>query len=130
MSDPSTIRSNLEGAATQVGQAAQQAASTAMGKAQELAGNAGKRVEDATAALGERVQNVAGAIRDRGPHEGMLGAATGRVADTLDTAGRYLREEGLADMAEDITAMIRRNPIPSVLVGVGFGYLLARLFRR
>jgi hypothetical protein len=129
MSDAKTIRSNLEGAGAQAGQAAQQAASTALGKAQELASNAGKRVEEATSTLGERVQSMAGTLRDRGPHEGMLGTATGRVADSLDTAGRYLQDEGIAGMAEDVTELIRRNPIPAVVVGIGFGFLLARLFR-
>jgi ElaB/YqjD/DUF883 family membrane-anchored ribosome-binding protein len=33
-------------------------------------------------------------------------------------------------MAEDITEMIRRNPIPAMLVGVGIGFLLGKLFRR
>jgi type IV secretory pathway TrbL component len=129
MSDAKTIRSNLEGAGAQAGQAAQQAASSALGKAQDMASNAGKRVEEATSALGERVQSMAGSLRDRGPHEGMLGTATGRVADSLDTAGRYLQDEGIAGMAEDVTEIIRRNPIPAVVVGIGFGFLLARLFR-
>jgi type IV secretory pathway TrbL component len=129
MSDAKTIRSNLEGAGAQAGQAAQLAASSALGKAQDMASNAGKRVEEATSALGERVQSMAGSLRDRGPHEGMLGTATGRVADSLDTAGRYLQDEGIAGMAEDVTEIIRRNPIPAVVVGIGFGFLLARLFR-
>jgi type IV secretory pathway TrbL component len=130
MADTNTISSNVEGAASQVGQAAKQTASTAMGKAQEMARDAGKRVEEATANLGERVQSVAGTIRERGPREGMLGTATERVADSLDTAGRYIQEEGIAGMAEDVTEIIRRNPIPAMLAGIGLGFLLARLFRR
>jgi ElaB/YqjD/DUF883 family membrane-anchored ribosome-binding protein len=130
MSDTNTIRSNVEGAASQAGQAAQQAASTVAGKAQELASGAGKRVEEATAALGERVQSVADTIRERAPREGRLGTAAGAVADSLDSAGRYLQHEGVAGMAEDVTELIRRNPIPAMMVGVGIGFLLARLLRR
>jgi uncharacterized membrane-anchored protein YhcB (DUF1043 family) len=33
-------------------------------------------------------------------------------------------------MAEDLTSLIRRNPIPAMLVGVGLGFLLARMTRR
>jgi ElaB/YqjD/DUF883 family membrane-anchored ribosome-binding protein len=128
--DTNTIRSNVGEAASQAGQAAQQGASAVVDKAQELAGNAGKRVEEATAALGERVQSVAGTLRERGPREGMLGTATGTVADSLDSAGRYLQEEGIAGMAEDITELIRRNPVPAMLVGVGIGFMLAKLLRR
>jgi hypothetical protein len=73
---------------------------------------------------------VAGTLRERGPQDGMLGTASGAVADRLDTAGRYLQEEGLVGMAEDVTELIRRNPIPAMLVGIGLGFMLARLFRR
>jgi hypothetical protein len=30
-------------------------------------------------------------------------------------------------MAGDLTNMIKNNPIPSILIGVGIGFLLARL---
>ena len=142
MSDKAhAMQSNIESAASQAGDKAKQAASTAVDKAQEMlssatqkasemASTAGRRAEEATAALGERVQSMAGTLRERGPQEGMLGSATGAVADRLDSAGRYIQEEGLVGMAEDVTELIRRNPIPAMLVGVGIGFLLGKLFRR
>jgi ElaB/YqjD/DUF883 family membrane-anchored ribosome-binding protein len=130
MADTNDIRSRVESAASQAGEQAQQAASAAMSKAQEMASAAGKRVEEATSNLGERVKSAGGTIRDRGPREGMLGTATGAVADSLENTGRYIQEEGIGGMAEDITELIRRNPIPAMLVGVGIGFLLARMFRR
>jgi hypothetical protein len=30
-------------------------------------------------------------------------------------------------MAGDLTNLIKRNPIPSLLIGVGLGFLLARI---
>jgi hypothetical protein len=51
------------------------------------------------------------------------------VAETLESGGRYLKEEGLEGMAEDLTDLIRKNPIPAVLMGIGLGFLLARLTR-
>jgi ElaB/YqjD/DUF883 family membrane-anchored ribosome-binding protein len=120
----------VENAANQASEKVQQATSTAMDKAQEMASSAGTKAEEATAALGQRVQSVAGTIRERGPQEGMLGNASGAVADRLDTAGRYLQEEGLAGMAEDVTELIRRNPIPAMFIGIGIGFMLARLLRR
>jgi ElaB/YqjD/DUF883 family membrane-anchored ribosome-binding protein len=33
-------------------------------------------------------------------------------------------------MAEDLTELIRRNPVPAMVVGVGIGFLLAQLLRR
>jgi hypothetical protein len=51
------------------------------------------------------------------------------VASALDSSGRYLEEQGLSGMADDVTNLIRRNPIPAMLIGVGLGFLLARLTR-
>jgi len=130
MADSNAIRGTVENAANQASEKVQQATSSALDKAQEMASSTGKRVEEATSALGGRVQSVADTLRERGPQEGMLGTATGAVADRLDSAGRYLQEEGLAGMAEDVTELIRRNPIPSMFVGIGIGFLLARLLRR
>jgi ElaB/YqjD/DUF883 family membrane-anchored ribosome-binding protein len=130
MADTNDIRSTVESAASQAGERAQQATTAAMRKAQEMASTASKRVDEAAAALGERVQSAGGAIRDRGPQEGMLGTATGRVADSLESTGRYIQEEGVLGMVEDLTELIRRNPIPAMMVGVGIGFLLAKMLRR
>jgi hypothetical protein len=32
-------------------------------------------------------------------------------------------------MADDVTELIRRNPIPAMLIGVGIGFLLAKVMR-
>jgi hypothetical protein len=58
-----------------------------------------------------------------------MGTASSAVADTLDRGGRYLQEEGLQGLGEDLTTLIRRNPIPAVLVGIAVGYLIARSVR-
>jgi hypothetical protein len=59
----------------------------------------------------------------------MLGTAASTVADTLEHTGRYIQDEGLAGMADDVTELIRRNPIPAMLIGVGIGFLLAKVMR-
>jgi ElaB/YqjD/DUF883 family membrane-anchored ribosome-binding protein len=130
MADKKDVRSSVESAAAQAGESVQRATSAAVDKAQEMVGNAGRRVDEATAALGERVQSAAETIRQRGPQEGMLGTATGAVADSLEQTGRYIHDERILGMAEDVTELIRRNPIPSMLVGIGIGFMLAKLFRR
>jgi hypothetical protein len=75
------------------------------------------------------MESLAGTIRDRAPREGMMGNAASTVADSLEQGGRYLREEGLGGMADDLTNTIRRNPLPAVLVAVAVGFLLARATR-
>jgi hypothetical protein len=71
---------------------------------------------------------MAGTVREHAP-SGVMGTAASRVADTLESGGRYLREEGLRGMGEDLTELVRRNPIPALLIGIGVGFLLARVTR-
>jgi hypothetical protein len=108
---------------------ARDAAAAATHKAGDVASAAGERAEAAASALGGSMQSWAGTLREKAPHEGMLGSAAGTVANTLESGGRYLQEEGVSGVVDDLTEIIRRNPIPALLVGVGLGFLLARLTR-
>jgi len=108
---------------------ARQAAGAVAGKAKDVASAVGDKAEQATSAVGSGMQSLAGTIRDRAPNSGVLGSAASGVASALDSTGHYLEEQGLGGMAEDLTNLIRRNPIPALLVGVGLGYLLARMTR-
>jgi hypothetical protein len=47
----------------------------------------------------------------------------------LDSGGAYLQEHDLRGMADDMTNLIRRYPIQSLLVGIGVGFLLAKATR-
>jgi len=108
---------------------AKQAAGAVADKARDVASNLGHKAENATESVGSGMQSLAGTLRDKAPHGGFLGGAASGVAGALDSSGRYLEEQGLSGMAEDVTNMIRRNPIPAVLLGVGLGFLLARMTR-
>lgn len=119
---------------------AQDTAHNLADKARDVASNVGQKVSDAASnvghgadravqSAGSGMQSFADTVRDRGPQSGMFGSATSAVADTLDTAGEYLESHGLSGIAEDITNLVRRNPIPALLVGIGLGFLLARATR-
>jgi ElaB/YqjD/DUF883 family membrane-anchored ribosome-binding protein len=112
--------------ARDVGDKAKSVAGNVADKAKQVASNVGDRAESAVTGAGKGMENLAQTIRDRGPHEGVLGSATSTVASTLESSGRYLEEQGLSGIAEDITNLIRRNPIPAMLIGVGLGFMLAR----
>jgi hypothetical protein len=105
-------------------------ASTVAGKARDAASSVGQRAEDATHAVGGSLQSLAGTIRENAPQSGMLGTVGSSVASGLETGGRYLKEEGLSGIADDMTNMIRRNPLPALLVAVGLGFILARATSR
>lgn len=90
---------------------------------------AGAAADAGASAVGGGMKTLAGTIRQQGPREGMLGDATSTVAKTLEQGGKYLEKEGLTGMADDLTEIIKKNPIPAVLVGVGIGFMLAQLTR-
>jgi len=62
--------------------------------------------------------------------QGAISTAATAVADGVESASSYLQEKKFEDMATDITALIRSYPVQSLLVGVGLGYILARLSTR
>lgn len=95
-------------------------------KAKDTASTLGKKAEDATHAVGSGLQSLAGTVRGNLPKEGVIGAASSSVAQGLETSGRYLEHEGLQGIAADMTNLVRRNPIPALLLGIGLGFILAR----
>jgi hypothetical protein len=117
-------------AAANVADKARETASNLGQKARDAASAVGQKAEDATRAVGSGMESLAGSMRENLPHSGVIGGASSTVADTLETSGRYLEQEGLAGMAEDVMNFIRRNPLPAFLVGIGVGFMAARLLAR
>jgi uncharacterized protein YjbJ (UPF0337 family) len=72
--------------------------------------------KQATAKLYDIGQNVADKARE-------AGAA---VSDGVGKASSYLQEKEFRDMADDLVAVVRRYPIPFLLLALGVGYALAR----
>lgn len=95
-------------------------------RAGDAASFVGKKAEEATSAVGGGMQSLGATIREKGPHSGVLGSAASAVGSTLESSGRYLHEQGLSGIGEDLTNLIRRNPLPALLLGIAAGYLLAR----
>jgi len=93
------------------------------------ASNVGKTAENLTASAGSSLRNLGDSLSQNAPQEGMLGQASQAVASTLRDSGRYIEDAGLSGMAEDMTDLIRRNPVPAILVGMGIGFLIGRAMR-
>jgi hypothetical protein len=124
-----TAADKVRDVAQQAGQKAEDLAHTASEKVKDAAHTAGQKAEDATASLGGTLRSAAEKVRSSTPQEGMIGRASDAVAGALDQSGQYLQEKNLSGMADDLTEMIRRNPIPAVLCGVGVGFLIGRSLR-
>jgi ElaB/YqjD/DUF883 family membrane-anchored ribosome-binding protein len=101
-------------------------AQTAADKAKEMGTAVRDRVESGVSSAGSGIRSAAETIREHSPESGMLGSAASQLSGTLESTGRYLEEKGISGAAEDLTTLIRRNPIPSVLIGVGVGILLGQ----
>ena len=95
-------------------------------KAEDATLYAGHKTEDAAASVGGGLRSLGDSVRSHGPEDGMAGTASTAVADTLDSSGRYLQEEGLKDMVDDMSALIGRYPVPALLIGIAAGYLVGR----
>jgi hypothetical protein len=72
------------------------------------------------------MRNLGATIKEHTPQSGMLGSASQAVASGLEKGGRYLEKEGLSGMMDDVTDLIRRNPVPALLIGMGIGFLIGR----
>jgi len=108
---------------------ARDAASSVSEMVGHAASTAGKKADDFTSSAGHSIRQFGDTIREHAPKEGVLGQAGSTVANTTKQVGRYLEEEGLSGMMEDVTSLVKRNPIPAILVGIGLGVLIGRVMR-
>jgi len=104
--------------------------STAMTETKRLGGYMQEKAEQATKAVGAGMESLGGAIHEHEPKQGILHKVGEAMAAKLEGGGRYLETHGLTGVTDDLGNMIRRNPIPALLVGVGVGFLLARMLNR
>jgi len=124
------VRDAAREATANLGQQASDLASNLGERAQNLASNAAERVEDARSAMAQGMSHLAGRLRESAPHEGMLGTAAGSVAGTLEAGGRYLQENDLSDMGQDLSRLVRQYPIASLCAVFGLGFMLGKTLGR
>jgi ElaB/YqjD/DUF883 family membrane-anchored ribosome-binding protein len=108
---------------------AKEAASSVGGMVSNAASSVGKTAENLTTSAGASIKHFGETLGEKAPHEGMLGSASQTVANTLRDSGKYLEEAGLSGIGDDLTELIRRNPVPAILVGIGIGFLMGRVLR-
>jgi ElaB/YqjD/DUF883 family membrane-anchored ribosome-binding protein len=117
-------------AASQVSDKARDTMRTVGEQASRVASNVGQTADQAAQSAGSGLRNLGEQLRENAPREGMLGSAAQYAAGGLERTGRYIEEQGFSGMMDDLTDVIRRNPMPAVLIGVGLGFLLGRALRR
>jgi ElaB/YqjD/DUF883 family membrane-anchored ribosome-binding protein len=132
---PNDVKGKVQELASSVVLQAKDAASDVSNKAQEWAGNVADKAQDTAsavvhktddgiAAVGHQMNALGGRVRDAASPNGAMGSAAKVVADELQAGGHYLEEHGLEAIGKDLTDVVRRHPIPSILVGFGIGCLI------
>jgi len=116
----------VRNAANYVTDQAKQAATNASKSAANVGSYVENKAEEATSSLAGGLRAAGDAIRQNAPHEGRLGQASSAVAQSLEDTSNYLEREGLQGIGKDLSSLIKRNPIPALLLGIGLGFLVAR----
>jgi len=83
-----------------------------------------EHVKEVASTVAHNVSDAASYVRQKADN-----AAT-TVGGALENTGHYLRDDGIHNIATDLTNLVRRNPIPAMLVGLTVGYLLAQTTHR
>ena len=100
-------------------------AGTAATKAQEVAGSAATAVTGAAQGVAARVSETAGTAATKAQE--VAGSAATAVTETVAGVGTYVQDKGVQGLSGDLTELIRRYPVPALLVGLGIGFVLARI---
>lgn len=117
-------------AAASVGDMASNAASAVGSMARQAACDAGKKADDLAASAGVGIQGLGDKIDKGAPRTGVLGSATRMFARRVREGGQYVESARASGMTEDVARLIRRNPIPAVLIALGLGWFAARKLMR
>ncbi len=99
-------------------------------KVQQIGRAISRKAEEGIQSVGEKIDNLAKSVRDKAPVDGAIGSAVNAVADTLDTSGKYLKENKLAEMGHGITSLVKTYPMSSLLAGLGMGFLVGKALTR
>lgn len=108
-SNDAGLSAQAQGAAAELGRKAAHTAERMRGRAAEGLDSAARSVN----AGGERVAHAA--------HN---------AADALSTSARYVRDNDLRDMVDDMLDVVRDNPGPALLGAAALGFLIGRAISR
>lgn len=125
----SQAESKAREAAADVGEMAGHAASAVGAMASQAACDVGKKADDLTASAGVGIQGLGDRLSRNAPHTGVVGNASQSFARSVKEGGEYVEDAKLSGMTEDVAQLIRRNPIPAVLIAIGLGWFVASKLR-
>jgi ElaB/YqjD/DUF883 family membrane-anchored ribosome-binding protein len=107
---------------------ASQIADTVKQKASDVGQQVTATTDAALNTAGQRIEHFASSVRTNAP-SGTAGEVATKAADALEQSGQYLQQTSTSNLVSDVTDLVRRRPIPSLLVALGVGYLVVRALR-
>jgi hypothetical protein len=113
-------------AASSVAHMAGHAASAVGDMASDACCGATKEADKLAASAGAGIHSMGDRLSSNLPHDGMIGSASQSVARTVTQGGEYLESAKLSGISKDVTELVRKNPLPAVLIAAGLGWFLAR----
>jgi ElaB/YqjD/DUF883 family membrane-anchored ribosome-binding protein len=123
------VQEQAKGFAGQAAEKAKDVASTVGQTISDTASTVGRKADDLTSSAGSGLRSLGETLQEKAPHEGMLGGASQAVASGLRESGRYIEQEGISGMLDDLTGMIRRYPFAAIGVGLCVGYCVGFMMR-
>ncbi len=85
-----------------------------------------REIDQLAARAGSGIHEFGNRLEQNLPHNGALGTASRAIAGAVQGSGEYLEDQKLSGMARDLTGLIRRNPIPVIIISIGLGWFIAR----
>lgn len=103
-------------------------------KGSELGRKAVASIDDRRVAAADSLEGAARGLHNRadaiaGGGE-KVSKVTHEVADKVENASRYIRQNDAKDMLSDVESMVRAHPTRSLLAVLAVGYLAGRALRR
>ncbi|MFO1007319.1 MAG: hypothetical protein U0929_15265 [Planctomycetaceae bacterium] len=125
----SNVREKASQAASAIGELASETGGAVGSMASDAVHRVGQKADDITSSAGAGIKGLGDKLGQNTPQSGMMGTASQSVAKTVHDGGQYIEDAKLSGMAEDVAQMIRRNPIPAILIALGIGWIVARKMR-
>lgn len=113
-------------AASAVGTMATSGLGDAGETARQTVREVGNQADELTANAGIGIQAFGNSLNRNAPDDGLLRSVSEVVASAARDGGEYLEHAKFTGIVEDVTQVIRRNPLRSVLVALGVGWFLGR----
>jgi hypothetical protein len=110
-------------------EAVRDTATGVMDRARDVVGTVVDKSRDAASNVAETARDWAAGAVGAVKESDAVHKATDAVNEAWETGSKYIHDHNLKDMADDVAGVIRRNPIPALLVGIGLGFILGRSMR-